>query len=73
MNRPSLIRDIREITIGITFVHKLYSLEGFAALAALAAVPDMTRNREVIEFCDNVAFEGVFQKIPANVNMPTQF
>ena len=62
MNWPSLIKENRENSLGIKFAHKLCSLEGFAALATLATVPNMARNREVIVLCDNAAFVGVFRK-----------
>ena len=56
MNWPGIIRENRENSLGVKFAHKLCSPEGFAALATLATVPNMARNREMIVLCDNAAF-----------------
>ena len=56
MNWPSLIREKRENSQGGKFAHRLCSREGLAALATLATVPNMARNREMIVLCDDAAF-----------------
>ena len=63
MNWPSLIRENRENSLGVKFAHRLCNLEGLAALATLATVPNMARNREMIVLCANAAFVGVFRKM----------
>ena len=62
MNWPSLIRENRENSLGVKFAHRLCSLEGLAALATLATVPNMARNRDMIVLCDNAAFKEVQKK-----------
>ena len=62
MNWPSLIRENRENSLGVKFAYRLCSLEGWAALATLATVPNMARNRDMIVLCDNAAFEEVQKK-----------
>ena len=59
---PSIIRENRANSDGVKFAHKLCSLEGFAALLGLVAVPDKTRNREVNIYCDNAGFVAVYKK-----------
>ena len=59
---PQLIRDNRENSLGTRFANKLCTLEGLAALTALATIPDLARNREVVVYCDNAGFVAVFKK-----------
>ena len=59
---PPIIRDNRMNSEGTRFANKLCTLEGFAALAAVTAIPEVARNRELIVHCDNSGFVAVYKK-----------
>jgi hypothetical protein len=53
---PQLIRYNTPTSLGVRFASKLSALEGFAALAGLATMPEEARNSEVKLLCDNAGF-----------------